>query len=95
MADPWRYFCEKYNADNEVQPVHCPMGRDLVKYLAGREKDRERSQSMPLNRRGDLEWCRQGEDPNQKIIHEVLRTGLSKERGRGRGSLRSQSGRRN
>jgi hypothetical protein len=95
MAGPWRYFCEKYNTENEVRPVHCPMGRDLVKYLAGRERDRERSQSMPLSRRGDLEWCRQREDLHQKIIHEVLRTGLSKERGRGRGSLHGQSGRRN
>jgi hypothetical protein len=95
MAGPWRYLCEKYNTENEVQPEHCPMGRDLVKYLAGRERDRERSQSMPLSRRGNLEWCRQREDLNQKIIHEVLRTGLSKERGRGRGSLHGQSSRRN
>jgi hypothetical protein len=50
MAGPWRYFCQKYNAENEVRPVHCPMGRDLVKYLDGRERDRERSQSMPLRR---------------------------------------------
>jgi hypothetical protein len=94
-SDPWRYFCEKYNAEDEVQPVHCPMGRDLFKYLAGREKDRERAQSMPLNRRGDLEWCRQREDFNQKMVHEVLRTGLLKERGRGRGSVHRQSGPRN
>jgi hypothetical protein len=33
MFGPWRYFCKKYNAENEVGPVHCPMGRDLVKYL--------------------------------------------------------------
>jgi hypothetical protein len=42
---PWRYFCEKYNAEKEIEPVHCPVGWDLVKYLAGRERDRERSQS--------------------------------------------------
>jgi hypothetical protein len=34
LVDPWRYFCEKYNAENEDPPVHCPMERDLVKYLA-------------------------------------------------------------
>jgi hypothetical protein len=90
---PWRYFCEKYNA--EIKPVHCPVGWDLVMYLAGRERDRERSQSNPLRHRGDLEWCRQREDLDQQAILEVLRTGLSKERGRGRGSLHGQSGRRN
>jgi hypothetical protein len=92
---PWRYFCEKYNAENEIRPVHCPVGWDLVKYLACRERDRERSQSNPLRRRGDLEWCRQPEDLDQQAIHEVLRTGLLKERGRGRGSLHGQSRRRN
>jgi hypothetical protein len=92
---PWRYLCEKYNAETEIEPVHCPVGWDLVKYLAGRERDRERSQSNPLRRWGDLEWCRQREDLDQQAIHEVLRTGLSKERGRGRGSLHGQSGRRN
>jgi hypothetical protein len=61
LVDPWRYFCEKYNADNEAPPVHCPTGRDLAKYLAGRERNREGSQSNPLRRRGDLEWCRQRE----------------------------------
>jgi hypothetical protein len=80
MVGPWQYFCKKYNAENEVRPVYCPMGRDLVRYLARRKGDRERFQSMPLRRRGDLEWCRQREDLNQKIIYEVLRTGLSKER---------------
>jgi hypothetical protein len=92
---PWKYYCEKYNADREMEPVHCPVGWDLVKYLARRERDRERSQSNPLRRRGDLEWCRQREELDQKSIHDVLRTGLSKERGRGRGSLDGQSGRRN
>jgi hypothetical protein len=94
-TDPWRYFCEKYSADNEAPPVHCPTGQELAKYLAGHEKDRERSQSNPLRRRGDLEWCRQREDLDQQAIHKVLRTGLSKERGRGRGSVHGQSGRRN
>jgi hypothetical protein len=93
---PWsRYYAEKYNADMEVEPVHCPMGKDLIKYLARRERDRERSQSQPLRRRGDLEWCRQLEDLDQEYIHNVLRTGLSKEGGRGRGSLHGQSGRKN
>jgi hypothetical protein len=95
MVGPWRYFCKKYNAENEIRPVHCPVGWDLVKYLAGRKRDRERSQSNPLRRRGNLEWCRQREDLDQQAIHEVLRTGLWKERGRGRGSLHGQSGRRN
>jgi hypothetical protein len=32
---PWRYyFCEKYNAEQEIEPVHCPVRWDLVKYLA-------------------------------------------------------------
>jgi hypothetical protein len=92
---PWRYFCEKYNAENEIKPVHCPVRWDLVKYLAVRERDPERSQSNPLRRRGDLEWCRQREDLDQQAIHKVLRAGLSKERGRGGGFLHGQSGRRN
>jgi hypothetical protein len=95
LVDPWQYFCEKYNAENEAPPVHCPTGRDLAKYLAGRARDRERSQSNPLRRQGDLEWCRQREGLDQQAIHEVLGTGLSKERGRGRGSVHGQSGRRN
>jgi hypothetical protein len=103
-ADPWRYFCTKYSAEKLiadeaqlelVRSRHCPTGEELAKYLANREIDRERSQSQPLRRRGDLEWCRRREDLDQQAIHEVLRTGLSKERGRGRGSLHGQSGRRN
>jgi hypothetical protein len=78
LVDPWQYFCEKYNTDNEAPPVHCPTGQELAKYLAGREKDRVRSRSNPLRRQGDLEWCRQREDLDQQAIHEVLRTGLSK-----------------
>jgi hypothetical protein len=84
---PWRYFWEKYNAENEIWPVHCPVGWDLVKYLAGGKRDCERSQSNPLRGRGDLEWCPPREDLDQQAIYKVLRTGLSKERGRGRGSL--------
>jgi hypothetical protein len=95
LVDPWQYFCKKYNAENEAPPVHCPMGRDLAKYLASRERDHERFKSNPLRRRGDLEWSRQREDFDQQAIHEVLQTGLSKERGRGRGSVHGQSGRRN
>jgi hypothetical protein len=90
---PWsRYYAEKYNAEMETEPVHCPMGQDLVKYLANSERDRERSQSNPHRKRSNLEWCRQREDLDQEYI---LRTGLLKEGGRGRGSLHSQSGRRN
>jgi hypothetical protein len=92
---PWKYYAEKYNTDREVEPVHCPVGWDLVKYLARRERDRERSQSNPLRPRGDLEWYHQREELDQKYIHNVLRTGLSKERGRGRDCLHGQSGRRN
>jgi hypothetical protein len=104
LADPWHYFCAKYSADKLVadeaqrelvRNVHCPTGEELAKYLADREIDRERSQSNPLRRQGDLEWCRRREDLDQQAIHEVLRTGLSKERGRGWGSLHGQSGRRN
>jgi hypothetical protein len=92
---PWKYYAEKYNTDREVEPVHCPVGWDLVKYLARRERDRERYQSNPLRGWGDLEWCLQREELDQKCIHNVLQTGLSKERGRGRGSLHGQSVRRN
>jgi hypothetical protein len=84
---PWcRYYAVKYNAEMETEPVYCPMGQDLVKYLANRERDRERSQSNPLPKRNNLEWCRQREDLDQEHIHNVLRTGLSKEGGRGRAS---------
>jgi hypothetical protein len=104
LADPWDYFLTKYNADKliadearlkEIRGRNCPTGGELATYLVKREIDRERSQSQPLHRRGDLEWCRRREDLDQQAIHEVLRTGLSKERGRGRGSLCGQSGRRN
>jgi hypothetical protein len=37
---PWKYYAEKYNTDREVEPVHCTVGWDLVKYLAKRERDR-------------------------------------------------------
>jgi hypothetical protein len=78
---PWTYYADKYNANLEAEPVHCPVGWDLVKYLSKRERDRERSQSNPLRRRSDLEWCRQSEDLDQEYIHNVLRTGLLKEGG--------------
>jgi hypothetical protein len=92
-AGPWKYYAEKNNTDREVELVHCPVGWDLVKYLAKRERDRERSQSNPLRRRGNLEWCRQREDFNQEHIHNVLRTELSKERGRGRAGTPSSPAR--
>jgi hypothetical protein len=92
---PWKYYADKYNAEMETEPVHCPMGQDLVKYLANRERDGERSQSNPLQKRSNLEWCRQREDLDQEYIYNVLRTGLSKEGGRGRGSFHGQSCRRN
>jgi hypothetical protein len=83
---PWsRYYAEKYNAEMETEPVHCPMGQDLVKYLANRERDRERSQFNQLRKRNNLEWCRQREDLNQEYIHNFLQTGLSKEGGEGTG----------
>jgi hypothetical protein len=44
---PWRYYAEKYNAEMKIEPVQCPVGQDLVKYLANRERSRERSQSNP------------------------------------------------
>jgi hypothetical protein len=93
---PWRYYTEKYNAKREIEPVQCPVGQDLVKYLANREKDCERSQTNPRCEQNNLVWCRQREDLDQEYIHNILRTGLSKEGGgRGRGSLNGQSGRRN
>jgi hypothetical protein len=92
---PWKYYADKYNAEMETEPVHCPVEQHLVKYLANRERDRERSQSNPHRQRQNLEWCRQREDLDQDYIHNVMRTGLSKEGGRGRGSLHGQSGCRN
>jgi hypothetical protein len=77
----WRYCAEKCNAEMETEPVHCPVGADLVQYLANREQDRKRSQSNPRRKRNNLEWCRQQEDLHQEYIHNVLRTGLSKEGG--------------
>jgi hypothetical protein len=73
---PWKYYADKYNAETETEPVHCPVGQDLVKYLAKRERDRERSQSNPLRQRHNLEWCRQHEDLNQEYLNNVLGTGL-------------------
>jgi hypothetical protein len=104
----WQYYAEKYNAEREVgpvsefhqekEPVKCPVGQDLVKYLANREKDCERSQSNPQCMRNNLLWCRRQESVDQEYIHNVLQTGLSKGGGgggRGRGSLHGQSGRTN
>jgi hypothetical protein len=49
----WKYYAEKYNSErekgqicefhHEKELVQCPVGQHLVKYLASREKDRERS----------------------------------------------------
>jgi hypothetical protein len=87
----WQYYAEKYNTEREVgpvcefhqeiEPVKCPVGQDLVKYLANREKDRERSQSIPQCMRNNLLWCRRRESLDQEYIHNVLRTGLLKEGG--------------
>jgi hypothetical protein len=87
----WQNYAEKYNAEREVGPVcefhkekepfKCPVGQDLVKYLANREKDRERSQSNPQCMRNNLVWCQRKERLDQEYIHNVLRTGLSKEGG--------------
>jgi hypothetical protein len=76
-----KYYADKYNAEMETEPVHCPMGQDLVKYLANRERNRVRSKSNPLRQRHNLEWCPQREDLDQEYIHNVLRTGLLKEGG--------------
>jgi hypothetical protein len=86
----WKYYTEKYNSMREKELVQCPVGQDLVKYLANREKDRERSQSNPQCMRNDLIWCFRKEQIDQEALHNVLRKGLSKERGRGRGSLNGQ-----
>jgi hypothetical protein len=86
----WKYYAKKYNAMTERELVQCPVGKDLVKYLANREKDRKRSQSNPQCMMNDLEWCFKKEQINQEALHNILRTGLSKERGRGRGSLTGQ-----
>jgi hypothetical protein len=82
----WQYYDEKYNAEREVRPVcefhreielvKCPVGQDLVKYLANREKDRKRSQSNLHRMRNNLLWCRR-----QESLDQVLRTGLSTEGG--------------
>jgi hypothetical protein len=74
----WQYFAEKYNAEREVgpvcefhreiEPVKCPIGQDLVKYLA-----RERSQSNPHCMRNNLLWCQRRESLDQEYIHNVRR----------------------
>jgi hypothetical protein len=75
----WQYYDEKYNAEREVRPVcefhreielvKCPVGQDLVKYLANREKDRKRSQSNLHRMRNNLLWCRRQESLDQEYIH--------------------------
>jgi hypothetical protein len=47
---PLRYYAEKYNAEMETEPVHCPVGQDLVKYLANRERDHERPNGIRAGR---------------------------------------------
>jgi hypothetical protein len=53
------------------------------KYNLLKEDDRKRSQSIPKVKINDERWCYKKEHIDQ----EALWTGLSKERGRGRGSL--------
>jgi hypothetical protein len=85
-------ICE-FNQEKEL--VQCPVGQDLFKYLASRETDRERSQSNPHCMRNDLVWCYWKEQIYQEALHNILGTGLLKERWRGQGSLNGQSGHRN
>jgi hypothetical protein len=87
----WQYYAKKYNAEREVgpvcefhqekEPVKCPVGQDLIKYLANREKDRERSRSNPQCMQNNLLWCRRQESLDQEYIPNVLLKGLSKEGG--------------
>jgi aminoglycoside phosphotransferase len=91
----WKYYAEKYNSMTERVLVQCPVGKELVKYLAKREKDRKRSQSNPQCMRNDLQWCFKKEQIDQDALHRVLRTGLPKERGRGQFSLTGPTVRRN
>jgi hypothetical protein len=91
----WQYYAVKYNSMRERELVQCPVGKDLVKYLANREKDRKRSQSNPQCMRNNLNRCYQKEQIDQEALHNVLRTGFLKERGRGRGALNGRTGRRN
>jgi hypothetical protein len=72
----WKYYVEKYNVKREVrpvcefhqeiEPVKCPVGQDLVKYLANREKDCEKSQLNPHCMRNNLLWCRRRESLDQE-----------------------------
>jgi hypothetical protein len=60
------------------------------KYNYLKEKNRKRSQSNPEVMRNDAQWCFKKEQIDQEAIYEVLQTGLSKERGRGCGTLTSR-----
>jgi hypothetical protein len=57
------------------------------KYNYLKEDNCERSQSIPKVMRNNARWCFKKEQIDQEALHGVLLTGLSKERGRGRGSL--------
>jgi hypothetical protein len=90
---PWRYYTEKYNAEREIEPVQCPVGQDLAKYLANREEDRERSQSNPHCMR---KTCYGADGESRRRIYSQRPADRTfKGGGRGRGSLHVQSGRRN
>jgi hypothetical protein len=91
----WKYYADKYNAEREngpvyefhqeKKPVKCPVLQYLVKYLANREKDRERSQSNPQCMRNNLVWCHRKERINQEAIHNVLRDRTFEGEGEGMG----------
>jgi hypothetical protein len=101
----WKYYAEKYNAEREVgpvcefhqeiEPVNCPVGQDLVKYFANREKDRERSQSNLQCMRNNLLWCHDERVSTKNTFTTSCGQDFRKRGGRGRGSLHGQSGRRN
>jgi hypothetical protein len=61
------------------------------KYNYLKEDDRERSQSIPKDMRDDARWCFGKEEIDHKALHGVLCKGISKERGKGRGSLHGSS----
>jgi hypothetical protein len=61
------------------------------KFNCLKEDNRERSQSISKVMRDDAQWCFKKEQIDQEALHGVLRTGLLKERGRGRGSLTGAS----
>jgi hypothetical protein len=77
----WKYYAEKYNSEREKGPicefhqekelVQCPVGQDLVKYLASRERDQERSQSNPHCMQNGLVWCYRKGRIDQEAIHPL------------------------